>query len=64
MYTVAELCELCLKAAVSEKFTELTRERYERTVKRILKFAEYHGYVEFSEEFAEDYSKRNKIRQF
>lgn len=55
MYTVAELCELCLKAAVSEKFTELTRERYERTVKRILKFAEDHRYVEFSEEFAEDY---------
>lgn len=55
MYTVAELCKLCMQAAISEDFTELTRTRYERTVKRILKFAENHGYVEFSEEFAEDY---------
>ncbi len=55
MYTIAGLCDLFLQAIANENFTEFTQSNFKRALKRMLNFAEENGYVEFSEEFAEDF---------
>ena len=55
MYTIADLCYLFLQAIANENFTEFTQSNFKRALKRMLNFAEENGYVEFSEEFAEDF---------